>query len=71
MSTQQLAMDSENDVIPTDQWYVAPQEVQDMANEASTEGIPAAIGKNDKLGWFILHSGQGPYIAWSQHEVKA
>jgi hypothetical protein len=41
------------------------QEVVDQSSRAGAECI--GIGKNDKLGWFIMGSGQGSVLLWSEH----
>lgn len=32
------------------------------------EGIPTGIGHTEETGWFILMSGQGPFIFWIEKE---
>lgn len=64
MSTQQLAMDLEEHCISPSEWSKAPKYVREEAELAEAERIPTAIGHRDDIGWFILHSGQGPYIAY-------
>ena len=59
-------MDLEKYLIPVDQWQDAPPDVRRMAEEGHKEGIPVGVGWCIERGWFILHTGQGPYIAWAQ-----
>lgn len=61
-----LASFLESFTIPTEQWSTAPPKAQEEAKESSSEGIPTAIAHHPEWGWFVLHSGQGPYIAWQE-----
>lgn len=60
--------DFEDDLIPPEKWqnlYVEmPKKCQEIV-DGSTECI--GIGKNNKIGWFIMGSGQGPVLLWSEH----
>ena len=57
----------EDDLIAPDRWQnllnEMPKECQKVANKAP-QGL--GIGKNKKLGWFIMGSGQGPQLCWSE-----
>ncbi len=63
-------MQLEKQMLPPERWSEAPENVRKIAEKCSDEGIPTGIAKHDKLGWCILHAGQGPYIAWSEHNQK-
>jgi len=57
----------EDDLIPPEKWNLfynnMPKECQEVA-DAPLECI--GIGKNDKLGYFIMGSGQGPCLLWKE-----
>lgn len=36
-----------------------------FAIKSRNEGIPTAFVRKDNK-WYILHSGQGPYVAWRE-----
>jgi len=61
----------ENDLIYPEKWKSLynkmPKECQKIVN-----GPPECIGigKNKKLGWFIMGSGQGPCLLWSEKGDK-
>lgn len=71
---QQEAMDLEKHLLLPKDWYDrVPAHIQIKASEAEgpakvngkrVQQIPVAIGKYK--GWFILASGQGPHIIWSE-----
>lgn len=48
------------DTIP---WDEVPLEMQGFKNE---DGYPIGAGRHPKFGWFVLASGQGPYIVWTE-----
>jgi hypothetical protein len=57
----------EMQLIPPDKWEEkAPEHVYKMAMEYSTGG-PTGLGWNERIGWFMLGTGQGPYIAWMEN----
>lgn len=67
MDTMQEAFELEKHIISKNQWdEKVPAFVIAMAKLSVDEGIPTAIAFSEKLGWCILHAGQGPYIAWSE-----
>lgn len=43
-----------------------PAHVKTEALKAHNEGIPTGVGHHPDTGWFIIHAGQGPYIAWTE-----
>ncbi len=57
----------ENDLISPEKWKELydqmPKECQEVV-----DGPPEClgIGRNEKLGWFIMGSGQGPCLLWSE-----
>lgn len=34
------------------------------------EGIPSAIGYKKDIGYFVLHAGQGPYLAYKESDFE-
>lgn len=64
--------DLEGDLISPEKWQELyaemPKICQEVVDQSSDQCI--GIGKNDKLGWFIMGSGQGPVLLWSEHELK-
>lgn len=65
--------DLENHLLPKEIWDKAPRCVHDALgqplNEACAE-VPIAIGRTTLTGWFILMSGQGPFIYWLEYEDR-
>lgn len=60
----------ERKMIPVDRWNEAPEHAQKLAQEGTDEGVPTGIGKDEKLGWFVICSaGQGPMLVWSENEL--
>lgn len=59
----------EKNLIHPDLWIYLynnmPEECKAIV-EASDDVV--GIGLNNKNGWYILFAGQGPYLAWSEHE---
>ncbi len=57
-------------LIPLDKYhqFPIPLEALKMAEENGAEGIPTGIGYNNKVGFYVEHGGQGPYIAWQEKE---
>lgn len=45
--------------------YNIPKEVLDIYNDSEESG-PTGIGYDDEIGFFILGSGQGPFLIWQQ-----
>lgn len=60
-------MELEKDLINPNQWasfyYLMPQQCKDIVDGPLDV---VGIGVNKFYGWFILFSGQGPYLAWSE-----
>ena len=62
-------MKLEEDLIPPYLWnefstLLIPIEILEVAMNPEPQGL--GIGYNEELGWFILGSGQGPGLVWSQ-----
>lgn len=57
----------ENDLIHPDKWPELYDQMPDECREV-VDGPPdvIGIGRNEKYGWFIACSGQGPFVAWSE-----
>lgn len=48
-----------------------PEDVIKLVAQETAGGLPTGIGKDEKLGWFVLQtSGQGPYLIWSENGAK-
>lgn len=62
------AFELEGKMIPTRDWLTAHPEAYRIATEATKEGIPTGIAFDDSLGWCVIMAGQGPYIAWAEHD---
>ena len=64
------AMSLEEHLIPPDRWNSCtpqiPIEARRIANNAIAEGISTGIGWLEGTGFFILMTGQGPFIAWME-----
>ncbi len=58
----------EDDLIPSDQWKGLYSELPEECKRIvdSDEEQCVGIGKNEKLGWFVMGSGQGPCLLWSE-----
>ena len=60
----------EDDLIHPNQWKglydQMPKECKEIVDDRPE---CLGIGKNDKLGWFIMGSGQGPTLCWSEEMV--
>ena len=67
-STQQEAMDLEKDLISPEDWHTAPKGVRLLAEDAKSSGS-TGIGKC-YMGWFVLGTGQGPFIIWREWEEQ-
>lgn len=64
----------EKKLIPPNKWNEVPKQLIEEAlkqplNEASKE-VPLGIGYTEETGWYILMSGQGPFIFWMENEDK-
>ena len=57
----------ENYLISPKQWK---SQYDDMPKECKevVNSLPdcIGIGRNNKIGWFIMGSGQGPYLLWQE-----
>ena len=67
MDTQQFAMDLEKNMLSYDDPKI-PEPVKARAEDPSLAGYPVGIGHRDDVGWFILGTGQGPYVIWLENE---
>jgi hypothetical protein len=64
----------EDDLIDPDKWEdlydKMPPECQAIVDHPEEQGGPTGIGRNEKLGWFIMCSGQGPFPHWSEKQEE-
>lgn len=62
--------EAEKDLVPPRMWPDLVDLMPDKCREVA-EGEPdcLGIGRNQELGWFVMGSGQGPAILWSENEA--
>lgn len=67
----------EKHLMPRSEWDSIPLEAHAMFREVLNESLEDAckcggvgVGHTEETGWFILMSGQGPFIAWMEHESR-
>lgn len=65
----------ERQMISSSEWDKIPQEAHEMFKEVLHESLedacksgPTGVGYTEETGWFILMSGQGPFIFWMENE---
>lgn len=60
----------EDDLISPKKWRKLfkqmPKECQELVIQMEKEPDCMGIGRNDKMGWFISGSGQGPAVYWKE-----
>jgi hypothetical protein len=63
---ERAACEAERHMVPSDDWRTcgAPLEAVALAEAESEAGYPTGIARHPTLGWMVLMSGQGPFIAW-------
>lgn len=61
----------ENDLINPRIWQHLYSAMPDKCKEV-VDGPPdcLGIGKNKEIGWYILGSGQGPHLLWSEKGIS-
>lgn len=59
---QGFALELERLMIPSGSWNHVPMEIENEALIAGAEGIPTGLAFHENR-WFMIQSGQGPYIA--------
>lgn len=59
----------EDDLIDPDTWLDIYDQMPDKCKEV-VDAPPQClgIGRNKKYGWFIMGSGQGPCLIWSENK---
>jgi hypothetical protein len=64
------AMMLERDLISPEKWQQLynemPNECREIVDNHSFDDGPIGIGRNEIYGWFILASGQGPFLVWKE-----
>ncbi len=61
----------EDDLIHPEKWKELYSEMPDEYKKIVDDNEDCiGIGKNEKMGWFIGMSGQGPVIVWQEKENK-
>lgn len=60
----------EDDLISPEKWWGLYNEMPNECREVVIydSDQPIGIGKNEEYGWFIIGSGQGPVLLWSEKE---
>jgi hypothetical protein len=61
----------EHKILPEEEWGNIPQIVSDALGEPweeAAKSVPLGIGHTEETGWFIVMSGQGPFIFWMEKE---
>jgi len=61
------AFELEQYLILPERYLEAPIEAQEMVLD-SMGGGPVGIAHHPVRGWFVLMSGQGPFVAWREGE---
>ncbi len=62
---------TENDLIDPDKWLSLYEEMPEECKKVVDGPRDCiGIGKNADLGWFIMGSGQGPCLLWSERSQK-
>lgn len=64
-----FCLDLEDHLIPPGEWQARysemPRECKEVV-DGPRDGGPVGIGYKEGKGWFVLCSGQGPFLAWSE-----
>lgn len=68
----------EKSLIPSENWNARYKDMhpkcQDLVREMEldpfSQGGPIGIGFREDTGWFILCSGQGPFIHWIENDEE-
>ena len=61
----------EDDLIPYYKWaFLYESMPTECKNVASAPLDCIGIGKNHEYGWFIMGSGQGPSLLWSEIKME-
>ena len=61
----------EDDLIDPDKWADLYNQMPIKCKELVDEPLCClGIGQNEKLGWFIMGSGQGPSLLWQEKNGK-
>ncbi len=47
-----------------------PKECKKIVDNPKEQGGPTGIGLSHSTGWFILGTGQGPFLIWSEKPVE-
>lgn len=65
-------MELEDHLIPPAEWkdrYAEmPSECKKYVDHPDQEGVSIGIGYKEDKGWFVLVSGQGPFVEWQEWE---
>jgi hypothetical protein len=47
-----------------------PTKALKIIQQGYEEGFPTGVGHNKDIGWFVLQTGQGPFVAYSERKFK-
>jgi hypothetical protein len=67
------ALELERYLIEPRHWYKDQSWLElvppDVIEELDTSEQPTGLGRHPTKGWFVLGTGQGPFIVWSEWEI--
>jgi hypothetical protein len=64
-------MSLEKHMIPPERWdREVPPEVRVYGIEDEVVRYPVGYGRHPELGWFVISTGQGPFVVWAEWEQK-
>lgn len=65
------ALSLEQHLIEPDRWdREVPPEVRIHGIEDEVVRYPTGYGRHPELGWFVLSTGQGPFVVWAEWQEK-
>jgi hypothetical protein len=73
-SRQEMAYSLEPFLIPIAEWNkseiarIIPEDVRDGITDDIRNGCPVGVGCREDVGYFVLGTGQGPFIIWIENE---
>ena len=53
----------ESYLIPREYWHIVPRRI--IAEVTLDDGDSEVIAHHPDYGWFVLATGQGPFVAWT------
>ena len=49
---------------------VAPADIRSLVDDAGPGRPSVGLGRHPEKGWFVMVTGQGPAVAWSQWGIE-